>query len=279
MTLARTFDAALNEILAGFPRLEPGHVWLTGAGPGDPGHLTLHGMAGLLQADAVVHDALVDPRILALAPAEAERIFAGKRGGKPSAAQADITARLVALARAGRRVLRLKGGDPYMFGRGGEEVLTLAREGIPFRVIPGITSGLAGLSAATIPATMRGVNQAVIFATGHTAEDRAALDWAVLARLGQPIVLYMAMRNLGEIAAALQSGGLVASTPVAVIASATTPDERILVTTLAEAAAAVEREGIAPPAIVAIGGIVALRGQIQALMPAIEENIRWSRAG
>lgn len=279
MTIPESVTPALRSLLAQFPALEPGHVWLTGAGPGDPGHLTLHALAGLMQADAVVHDALVDARILALAPASAERIFAGKRGGKPSAAQADITARLIDLARAGRRVVRLKGGDPYVFGRGGEEVLTLAREGVPFRVIPGITAGLAGLAAASIPATLRGVNQAVVFATGHGAEEQDGLDWAALARLNQPIVLYMAMRNLAAIAAGLMAGGLAASTPVAVIASATTEDERILITTLGEAPEAVERAGIAPPAIVAIGGIVAAREQILALMPEIEENVRWFRAG
>jgi uroporphyrin-III C-methyltransferase len=279
MSTPESVTLALRSLLAQFPVLEPGHVWLAGAGPGDPGHLTLHALAGLMQADAVVHDALVDPRILALAPASAERIFAGKRGGKPSAVQADITARLIDLARAGRRVVRLKGGDPYVFGRGGEEVLTLAREGVPFRVIPGITAGLAGLAAASIPATLRGVNQAVVFATGHSAEEEGALDWTALARLNQPIVLYMAMRNLGAIAAGLMAGGLPASTQVAVIASATTPDERLLITTLGEAPEAVERAGIAPPAIVAIGGIVAVREQILALMPEIEENMRWFRAG
>lgn len=279
MTASDSFNTALRSLMAGFPVLEDGHVWLAGAGPGDPGHLTLHALAGIAQADAIVHDALVDERILALAPPQAERIFAGKRGGKPSAIQADITARLVELARAGRRVLRLKGGDPYVFGRGGEEVLTLAGEGIPFRVIPGITAGLAGLAAASIPATLRGVNHAVVFATGHGAEDQEGLDWATLARLNQPIVLYMAMRNLGAIAAALIDGGLSASTAVAVIASATTAEERVLITTLAEAAEAVERAGIAPPAIVAIGGIVAVREQLLALMPRIEENVRWFRAG
>jgi uroporphyrin-III C-methyltransferase len=270
---------SLRALLAGLPALEPGHVWLAGAGPGGPEHLTLQALVGLLQADAVIYDALVDDRVLALANPGAERIFAGKRGGKPSAVQTDITARLIALAGAGRRVLRLKGGDPFVFGRGGEEVLTLAAHGVPFRVIPGITAGLAGLAAASIPATLRGVNQAIVFATGHGAEDQSGLNWATLARLGQPIVLYMAMRTLGTIAAALIEGGLEPSTPVAVIASATTPEERILITTLREAPAAVEREGIAPPAIVAIGKIVAFREQIAALMPRIEENVRWFRAG
>ena len=166
-----------------------------------------------------------------------------------------------------------------MFGRGGEEVLTLAREGVPFRVIPGITAGLAGLAAASIPATMRGVNHAVIFATGHGAEDQPGLDWQAVARLRQPIVLYMAMRTLETITRSLVTGGLEPETPAAVIASATTPQERMLITTLGEVVGAVESAGIVPPAIVAIGAIVNMREQIQALMPAIEENIRWSRAG
>jgi uroporphyrin-III C-methyltransferase len=190
----------LEAVLRRLPELQPGHVWLAGAGPGDPGLLTLHALAALAQADVVVHDALVDARVLDLAHPDATRVFAGKRGGKPSTDQADITARLVTLAREGRRVLRLKGGDPFVFGRGGEEVLTLAAHGIPFRVIPGITSGLAALTAALIPATLRGANQAILLATGHGAADLAelpggdgGLDWPAFARLGQPIVLYMAI--------------------------------------------------------------------------------------
>jgi len=134
----------------GVPVLAPGHVWLAGAGPGDPGLLTLDALAGLQQAEVIVYDALVDPRVLALAGRQAQLEFAGKRGGKPSATQSDISRRLVELAHAGRRVLRLKGGDPFMFGRGGEETTALAAAGIPFRVIPGITAGLAALAAAAI---------------------------------------------------------------------------------------------------------------------------------
>src|SRR5215470_18101414 len=149
---------------SGIPVFAPGEVWLAGAGPGDPGLLTLDALAGLSQADVVVHDALVDKRVLALASAQARLEFAGKRGGRPSATQADISKRLIELARAGAKVLRLKGGDPFVFGRGGEEVLALAAAGVPFRVIPGVTAGLAALAAASIPATLRGVNRAVIFA-------------------------------------------------------------------------------------------------------------------
>jgi uroporphyrin-III C-methyltransferase len=244
------------------PTLEPGHVWLAGAGPGDPSLLTLAALAGLAQADVVVHDALVDARVLALASPRARLEFAGKRGGRPSANQTDISQRLIALARGGARVLRLKGGDPSVFGRGGDEALALSQAGVPFRFVPGVTAGLAGLGAASIPATMRGINQAVIFAAGHGADRELTPDWAALARTGQPIVLYMAMRNLEEIAEALIGGGLRPDTPAAIIASATTPDERVMVTSLARLAADARDGGFAAPAIVAIGDIVRLRERL-----------------
>jgi uroporphyrin-III C-methyltransferase len=253
---------ALAALRGTFPILERGHVWLAGAGPGDPGLLTLDALAGLTQADVVVHDALVDKRVLALARADARLEFAGKRGGKPSPTQTDISKRLIALAREGCRVLRLKGGDPNVFGRGGEEALALAGAGIPFRVIPGVTAGLAALAAASIPATMRHINQSLIFATGQGAADEHGLDWAALARTGQPIVIYMAMHNLAQIAAALSGGGLAPDTPAAVIAAATTPQERILVSRLDRVAAEAQAAGMEPPAIVVVGEIVRLRAPI-----------------
>jgi uroporphyrin-III C-methyltransferase len=264
----------IDALLGQLPKLLPGHVWLAGAGPGDPGLLTLHALSGLTQADAIVHDALVDPRILSLGRADTERIFAGKRGGKPSVHQADIAATLVTLARAGRRVLRLKGGDPFVFGRGGEEALTLAEHGIPFRVVPGITAGIAGLAAALIPATMRGINQAVVLATGHGAEDSGGgvdrgVDWAALARLGQPIVLYMAVTHVAAIVRALLAGGLAAETPAAVIASATTPQQRVLVSTLAALPADLARDGLSTPAIMVVGHIVSVRARLLALLPEL----------
>ena len=245
---------------AGIPVFAPGHVWLAGAGPGDPGLLTLDALAGLAQADVVVHDALVDQRVLALAGPQARLEFAGKRGGKPSALQADISERLIALARAGSRVLRLKGGDPFVFGRGGEEALTLARAGVPFRVIPGVTSGLAALTAAGIPATLRGINRALVFAAGRGAEEE--FDWAPLARAGQPIVLYMVMHNLERIVAAMIEAGLAGDTPAAVIASATTPKQRVLVSSLARLAADAREQKFEPPAIVVIGDIVKTRTEL-----------------
>jgi uroporphyrin-III C-methyltransferase len=248
---------ALAAQRSGVPVFESGHVWLAGAGPGDPGLLTLDALAGLAQADVVVHDALVDKRVLALAGPQARLEFAGKRGGKPSAVQADISERLVTLARGGERVLRLKGGDPFVFGRGGEEAMTLAAAGIPFRVIPGVTAGLAALAAAAIPATVRGTNRAVIFAAGHGEDEE--FDWAPLARTGQPIVLYMVMHNLERITGALMQAGLAGTTPAAVIASAATPKQRVLVAPLADIAAAARAQNFEPPAIVVIGDIVTMR--------------------
>lgn len=253
----------IAEKRGGAPVLAAGQVWLAGAGPGDPGLLTLDALAGLAQASVVVHDALVDPRVLSFAGPQARLEFAGKRGGKPSAVQADITQRLIALARAGERVLRLKGGDPFVFGRGGEEATALAEAGIPFRVIPGITAGLAALASAAIPATLRGVNRAVIFATGHGEQEE--FDWAPLARTGQPLILYMAMNHLGEIAEALVREGCAPALPVAVIASATLPEQRVLVSTLASVAEDVGKAALEPPAIVVIGEIVSARDRLRAM--------------
>jgi len=250
----------------GIPIFAPGHVWLAGAGPGDPGLLTLDGLAGLTQADVVVHDALVDQRVLALAGPQARLEFAGKRGGKPSPLQADISERLIALARARQRVLRLKGGDPFVFGRGGEEAMTLARAGIPFRIIPGVTAGLAALAAAGIPATLRGINRAVIFAAGHGAEED--FDWAPLARTGQPIVLYMVMHNLERIVAAILEAGLAAGTPAAIIVSASTPKQRVLVSTLENLVGDARAQKLEPPAIVVIGEIVKLRDELAVAEPS-----------
>lgn len=264
---------ALAALMQAMPVLEPGSVWLTGAGPGDPRLLTLQAVAGLQQADVIVHDALVPPEVLALAGPEAELVFAGKRGGRPSAEQSDISNTLVELARAGRRVLRLKGGDPYVFGRGGEEALQLAAHGIPFVVVPGLTAGLAGLTAAGIPATMRGVNRAIVLATGHAADRYAAdryaadrgddLDWVALARLGQPIAVYMAQRTIGAIAEAMLAGGIDPALPAAVISGATTPRQREVVTTLGGLGEAVRAMDSRQPAIVVIGEIVTLRDALR----------------
>jgi uroporphyrin-III C-methyltransferase len=263
----------LRNATAGVPRLEPGHVWLAGAGPGDPGLLTLHALAGLAEADVIVHDALVGERVLALAPEGAVLEFAGKRGGRPSPSQADITDRLIALARAHHRVLRLKGGDPCVLGRGGEEALALAAAGIPFRIIPGVTSGLAALTVALIPATLSGVNQALILITGHCGDGEDTVDWGAFARTGQPIVLYMGLRKLGGIAMSLMEGGADPHEPVAVIASATLAEERILISELNRVAAKTRELEFEAPAIIAIGAIVPVREKLFDLAADVPEMV------
>jgi uroporphyrin-III C-methyltransferase len=253
---------ALTALRGAYPVFAAGEVWLVGAGPGGPGLLTLDALAGLIQADVLVHDALVDPRVLALVRTGAEVRCAGKRGGRPSMAQADISAQLIDLAQRGLRVLRLKGGDPFVFGRGGEEILALAAAGVPYRIIPGVTSGLGALASARIPATMRGVNQAVILATGHGAEGEDGVDWAALARTRQPIVLYMGLRNLEFITHQLMRGGLAADTPAAAISSATLAEERVLVSCLKSIAAEAYAAQFAAPAIVVIGDVVRTRQRL-----------------
>ncbi len=263
--LPASLQDPLQATMARMKRLQPGHVWLVGAGPGDPGLLTLQAASAIGQADVVLHDALVSPEVLALADPAARLEFAGKRGGRPSHSQADITERMIAFARQNKRVLRLKGGDPCLFGRGGEEAAALVKAGIPFRMLPGLTSGLVALHVASIPATMRGVSQALIFVTGRAGDGNEAIDWAALAATGQPIVLYMGLAELPNIAAALMAGGLPDDEPVAVIASATLPGQRILVTELARAAEDVRGSEIKAPAIIVIGAIVRLRAELEAL--------------
>jgi cobyrinic acid a,c-diamide synthase len=256
-----------------FPEFSPGEVWLVGAGPGDPQLLTLLAMHALHSADVVIHDALVDKRILTLAREGAEIRFAGKRGGKPSPPQRDINEVIIALARAHKKVLRLKGGDPFVFGRGAEEALALSRAGVPFRIVPGLTSGLAAPALAGIPATTRETNHAIILATGHCAVDsEEGNDWAALARTGQPIVLYMAMSHLAEIASALQRGGLAANTPTTIITAATTMRERVLESELGVAAAAAEAAGLEPPAIIVIGRQAGLRRELLKAMVAHDDS-------
>src|SRR5262249_2814332 len=259
---------------ADVPVLPPGHVWLAGAGPGDPGLLTLDALAGLSQADVVVHDALVDRRVLALAGPQARLEFAGKRGGRPSAEQGDISNRLIELARAGKRVLRLKGGDPCVFGRGGEEALALKAAGVPFRIIPGVTAGLAGLTAAAIPATLRGINPAIILAAGCGAGGGGVVGVAP-PRPGRPFVLYMPMQNPPTTPAGLRRGVLPPSTPAAIVVSATMVDERIFVSTLDRVAADAQAHQLGAPSIIVIGAIVNVRERlIDAVQMAESEAAR-----
>ncbi len=241
------------------PEFAPGWVWLVGAGPGDPALLTLAAAHALQSADVVVYDALVDPRILALANERAERVYAGKRGGRPSPKQPDISARLVQLARAGHRVLRLKGGDPFVFGRGGEEALALVAAGVPFRVVPGVTAATGGLAYAGIPVTHRDVNTAVTFVTGHNVRGDVPdnLDWHALAHGAPVLVFYMALKHLDEIAMRLIDGGRDTGEPAAIVASATVGEQRVIETTLGDAPA--HAAEVDPPALFVVGEVVRLR--------------------
>jgi uroporphyrin-III C-methyltransferase len=250
----------MKEVSSSLPEFLPGTVWLAGAGPGDPGLLTLLALHGLTHADVVVYDALVDKRILELIPAGTEKIDAGKRGGRPSPKQPDITDRLIELARQGKRVLRLKGGDPFVFGRGPEEAMALVEAKINFRIVPGITAGVGGLAYAGIPATARETNAAVTFVTGHDQDGLApSLNWDALAKGSPVLVFYMALGTLGDISAKLMAGGRKPDEPVAVISRAATPEQKILVSTLAQAANDVAKTGLEPPALVVVGQVVALR--------------------
>ena len=254
-------DSPMPDIqIDGMPEFAPGWVWLAGAGPGDPGLLTLHAVNALKQADKVVYDALVSEDILSLVRPDAELFYAGKRGGKPSWNQQDITDKLIELAKTGHRVLRLKGGDPFVFGRGGEEAQALVAADIPFRMIPGISAGVGGLGYAGIPATHRDVNHAVTFVTGHLAGKGQAelLDWASIAKASPVIVIYMAMSRLAVIAELLLQAGRSADEPVAIVTHATTPRQRIATGRLAEAAKLAEQHNLEPPSIIVIGEVVNL---------------------
>lgn len=250
-----------NTLPKGLPEFESGWVWLAGAGPGDPGLLTLHAVNGLRQADVVVYDALVDKSILDWVRPGTITDYAGKRGGKPSPKQRDITLKLIDYARSGKRVLRLKGGDPFVFGRGGEEALGLVEAGVPFRIIPGVTAGIGGLAYAGIPATHRDCNQAVTFLTGHdqTGLTPDAVNWDGVARGSPVIVMYMAMKHLETIAGKLMSSGRSADEPVGIVCNASLAGQQVLETTLGRCAEEARSAGIQPPAIVCVGEVVRLR--------------------
>ena len=252
----------MDRLGAELPSFEAGWVWLAGAGPGDPGLLTLHALHGLDCADVVVYDALVGEGVLKLANSHARLEYAGKRSGKPSPRQPDISRRLIHLASQGKRVLRLKGGDPFVFGRGGEEALALVGAEVPFRIIPGVSAGIGGLAYAGIPVTHREINSVVTFITGHDASgdvpDR--VEWAAIAAGSPVLVLYMAMKHLDRISARLIDGGREADEPVAIVSRASTPEQRVLESTLGGCAAAARAAGIEPPALVVVGQVVRLRG-------------------
>lgn len=244
----------------------PGEVWLVGAGPGDPGLLTLRAVAALERADLVLHDALPGRGALRLVRPGATIVPVGKRKGHAPMPQPKINARLVAGALAGQRVVRLKGGDPFLFGRGGEEAAALAAAGIPWRIIPGVTAGTAAPAAAGIPLTHRGIASAVTFVTGHdeAGDLPGSLDWDALARAGGTICAFMALSRLDEIALRLIAAGRPAATPVAVVAEASLPGQAVLRTTLGTCTLDARRAALATPALVVIGEVVGLAALLMA---------------
>jgi uroporphyrin-III C-methyltransferase len=241
------------------PRFDPGSVWLVGAGPGDPGLLTLHAAYALGQADVVLHDALVSDAILSLAPS-ARLELAGKRAGGVRTRQLRINDRLIALARQGLRIVRLKGGDPLVFGRGSEEALALAAAGVAFRIVPGISAGIGATASVGIPLTHRRLARSVAFATGHDSSGELAdVDWAALSRGSEVLVFYMAQRRIGQIAKRLIAAGRAPCEPVALISNATRPDQDLRISTLGNACTDVAGIPTGAATLILVGPTIALR--------------------
>jgi uroporphyrin-III C-methyltransferase len=257
-----------------FPHFEAGWVWLVGAGPGAPGLMSLLCYHAMQNCDVIVYDALVNADILRWARMGVELEYAGKRGGKPSPVQKDISHRLIELAQQGKRVLRLKGGDPFMFGRGGEEAQTLAKAKIPFRIVPGISSGIGGLAYAGIPATHRDTNHSVIFLTGHDASGKmpASVNWSAVAKASPVIVMYMAVKHLGEIADALMEGGRPTDDPIAIVSHASMPQQQVAMTSLGDAKTFISENDPPTPAIVVVGHASDWREMLDWYAPAMRNN-------
>jgi uroporphyrinogen III methyltransferase/synthase len=244
-------------------------VYLVGAGPGDPGLLTARAIELIAAADVILYDRLIPAAALDGARAEAELLFVGKEGGGPSVPQEQTEALMVARAQAGRTVVRLKGGDPFVFGRGGEEALALRAAGIAFEVVPGVTAGVAASAYAGIPVTQRGVSSAVALVTGHEdpGKEETAIDWPALAAFPGTLVFYMGVRRLPDIAASLIAAGRPGAQPAAVVEAGTLPGQRTVSATLATIAETVEREGVAPPSITIVGPVAALAAELAWLPP------------
>ena len=239
-------------------------VYLVGAGPGDPGLMTARSLDLIAGADVIVYDRLIPEEALAGARPDAELIYVGKEGGGPSMPQAKIDDLLLERGRSGRSVVRLKGGDPFVFGRGGEEAEVLREAGVPFEVVPGVTAGVAATAYAGIPVTHRGLASAVAFLTGHEDPDKpeSALDWGALARFPGTLVLYMGVRQLGSIAQRLIEAGRDPAEPAAIVQRGTFPDQRVVGGTLATIAAEADAAGVRAPALTVVGAVAALRERI-----------------
>lgn len=271
---------SLQHDLARAPRTRdrPGTVYLVGAGPGNPDLLTLRALHVMQKADVVLYDHLVAPAIVDLARRDAERVYVGKEQDNHALSQDEINALMLRHARDGRDVLRLKGGDPFIFGRGGEEIESLAAQGIAFEVVPGITAASGVAAYAGIPLTHRDHAQACVFVTGHRKDGRLDLDWDALARPRQTVVIYMGVHGLAQLCAGLVEHGLPAATPAAIVEKGTLGRQRAIDGTLATLAQAAVRERIKPPALVIVGGVVSLRSKLAWYQPGALDAVGGVRA-
>jgi uroporphyrin-III C-methyltransferase/precorrin-2 dehydrogenase/sirohydrochlorin ferrochelatase len=266
--------AAIRDELSGHPSgaATPGMVYLVGGGPGNPDLLTLRALHVMQGADVLLYDNLVSPAIVDLARREAERIFVGKEADNHALKQDEINALMVRLAKAGKRVVRLKGGDPFIFGRGGEEIETLAQSGVAFEIVPGVTAAAGAAAYAGIPLTHRDHAHSCVFVTGHLKEGEPELDWEALATPRQTIVIYMGVKGLPRICERLIAHGLSRDLPAAIVQRATLGQQRVLVGTLATLPEAAAREQFRPPALVIVGEVVRLRDRLAWFAPGALEK-------
>ncbi|MDO8767992.1 MAG: uroporphyrinogen-III C-methyltransferase [Burkholderiaceae bacterium] len=251
-----------------------GRVYLVGAGPGDPELLTLRAVRLLQQAEAVVYDHLVSSAVLDFVSPTAERIYAGKRRNEHTMRQEQINTLLVKLAREGKQVVRLKGGDPFIFGRGGEELQALAAHGVAFEVVPGVTAASGISSYAGIPLTHRDYAQSCLFVTGHLKDGTADLDWPSLVRLRQTVVIYMGLGGLPEICRQMMAHGAAPTLPIAVVQDGTITTQKVVTGTLADMPERVANEGLKSPCLTIIGEVVKLHEALAWFKPAIAATAR-----